>query len=153
MSIYSYYLAAGTISKATLIGSSSNNIENWTMQSDQPYPGLGWREPMRELTKRPTIARIARNADLSARADGFYNFQWGFAYWTTGQLAYFLNTFFAVNVYSTVSVPATVQTWFDSAYVAFTVNMYRPVWNEDYKTADGGYHDVIVRFDKGTIIT
>lgn len=152
--LYSYYLAAGTISKATLIGSSSNNIENFPFQSDQTTPLLGWKEPAREGTERPTLARIAQNADLSRRGDGFYKFKWGFPYWTQGQMAYFLATFFtAANAYPSLSVPATAQTWFESAYVAFTVTLYRPVWGSAFDTEDGGYKNVVIEFDKGTIIT
>lgn len=152
--IYSYYLYFGTISKAALLADPANNIESFPMQADQPYPGLAWTEPERELTKRPTPARVTMNADLSQDADGFFEFQWGWRYYTEGQMAYILQTGFGdVNRYDTMSIPVTVQTYFDSGYVAFHAYLLRPVWGVQYTTEDGGYGNVVLRYTRGVIIS
>lgn len=149
----SYYLATGTISKATLIGSSANNVENFAVQSDMlTYPG--WTIPDRRLTRRPRPARITVAANLTMAPDGFYEFQWGWPFWTTGQLAYWLTTFHTgPDQYTSMSPAVTVQTYMDTAYVAFQCLMYRPVWEDHYKSDDWGYLDVIIRFAGGVIIT
>ena len=152
--IYQYFLAFSSISKSALLANPAYNIENFPYQSDQTNPGLGWTEPHRELTQRPTPARVTQNADLSQTADGFYTFQWGFAYWTTGQLAYLLNTAFGgANGYALLSIPVTVQTYADSGYVAFRALLARPIWGTSFRTQDGGYENVVLKFARGVVIT
>jgi hypothetical protein len=152
--IYQYFLAPGTISKATLIGSASNNIENWPLQSDQPNQALPWWEPNRGSLSRPKLARFSELADLSVRADGFWSWNWNYIFWTQGQMVYLLTQFFnGPNDYSKPSVAVTVQTWLDNGYVAYNAILARPVWDQDYKAQDGGFSDVILRFSGGTIIT
>lgn len=150
---YNYRLAFSTITKAALLANSAYLIENFPMQSDQPYPGLGWTEPHRRLTKRPTLARYTQNGDLSFDGDGFYTFSLGWLYWTEGQMGYFLNAAYSeVNAYTTMTIPVTVQTYFVNAYVAFQALMKHPVYGE-YDVEDGGYNNVVLNFYRGVIIT
>lgn len=152
--IFQYYLAFATISKATLLANSAYNVENFAIPSDAPSLAYGWTEPQRPGTLRPLPARVTLNGDLTYSPDGFYTFAWYWRYFTFAQMGSLLGNFGSgANGYSTLSVPATLQTWFDTTYVAFQALAHRPVWNEQYKSEDGGYSDVILRFSKGVIIT
>lgn len=149
-----YRLAFSTISKATLLASSSYLLENLPIQSDQTNPGLGWTEPVRDLTKRLVPARITKNADLSASADGFFQLDWAFPFWTFGQMQYLLDTAFGgANVYGVMSLPVTLQTFVETNYVAAHALLARPVWGQDFQTEDSGYRSIVLRFSRGVIIS
>lgn len=152
--IYSYYLAFSTSSKATLIGSSGNNIENFPIQADVHSPAYNWTEPVRDRTKRYNFARVTTNADLSISGDGFFSFAWGFGFWTEDQMGYILNTAFGgANAYGLMSIPVTVQTFAETDYVAFHAILARPIWGTHYQTQDGGYDNVVLNFTKGKVIS
>ena len=146
----SYYLALGTISKTTLLGTASNNLQNFPNQSDQVMPSLTWfyTNPERDVSDRPALMRRSVMGDVSIRDDGFYAFQWGFRAWTFGQLSYWLTTFHGgPNVYANPgSTAVTVQTFMDTDYVCFHAQMYRLKWKDDYKAEDGGVREVVIKF-------
>lgn len=149
---YDYRLAFSTVTKAALLANSAYVIENFPLQSDQTQPGLGWTEPHRDLTRRPTPARITQNGDLTFDSDGFYQFVLGWQFWTEGQLAYVNGQFGGVNDYVVMTIPVTVQVYFVNAYVAFQAIMKRPVFGE-YSAEDGGYKTILLPFYRGVIIT
>lgn len=149
-----YRLAFNTISKAALLASSGYLIENFPIQSDQTNPGLGWTEPVRDLTKRLVPARITKNADLSISSDGFFQLDWAFQYWTFGQMGYLLDTAFGgANVYGLMSIPVTLQTFVETGYAAAHALLARPVWGQDYQTEDNGYRSIVLHFSRGVIIS
>lgn len=152
---FAYALVSGTVSKATLLGTASNFLQSFPLQSDQYTPALRWIEPVRDATSRPTPPRRTVMADLSQRDDGFYGWQWSFPFWTFGQMAYWLTTFHgAPDIYTNpTSAAVTVQTFAENSYLAFNALMYRPKWKDDFSAQDGGYQNVLIKFAGGVIIT
>lgn len=152
--IYDYRLAFSTISKATLLASSAYNIENFPIQADQTNPGLGWTEPIRDRTKRFIYDRVTVNADKSITGDGFFKFDWGFEFWTEDQMGYILDTAFGgANVYGSLSIPVTAQTFAETGYVCFHALLARPIWGTHYQTQDGGYDNILLNFTRAKIIS
>jgi hypothetical protein len=145
---FSYLLAVGTISKATLQGNVNNNIENFPIQADQFNPGLAWREPSRDLTQRPKPSRLTMMADSATiRADGNWTFALGWKHLTIGQFQYLLTTFLPSGVFG---APVTVQVAADEAatfYMAFNAIIRRPIPEDTYKSRDGEISDCIFKFD------
>lgn len=151
MALYSYMWAFSTISKSSLNGNSAYNIENFTVQSDQPSPMWGWREPQRKGTLRPAPARVVVNIDGSVRADGFWSFTWCMNPMTALMFNYILTNQFSSG--SVWSAPATVQTFDENVngYSCFQCTANRPVPNQDYTIQDGFYIDVKYRFTFGVL--
>jgi len=148
---YQYYLAAGTLTKAVLIAAPANNVENFTVQSDQTTPVFGWHEPQRDNTMRPRLARYVTYLDQSVRGDGAWSFQWSWKVFTHGQLNFMNTTFFSSG--AIWSAPCTVQTYADGAlYAAYNATIVRPVPGQDYTLQDDTLIDVIYKFVGGIVI-
>lgn len=151
MSLYSYLWAFSTITKAALQANSAYNIENFPVQADQTSPVLGWHEPQRKGTERPRPARIAQAADLTVRADGYYEFTWSLPPMTPGAFTYLLTNQWPGGVWS---ANATVQTWDDAVngYSAFNCIAIRPVPGSDFDILDTFYVDVKYKFVGGVLL-
>lgn len=152
MAIYSYFWAFSTISKVTLTAGTTYNIEAFPVQSDQPSPAWGWREPQRKGTKRPRYPAYPQNMDLSVSPQGLWEFTWCMPPMTPGMFAYIIaNQFSSGTLWS---APATVQTYDENVngYSAFQVTALRPIPEEHYTIQDEKYIDVLYRFVGGTLL-
>lgn len=150
---YSYYLALGTISKATLIGSSSNNIESFPVQSDQLNPGLRWQPPHRAGTMRPQPNSIAVMNNLSVRPIGYYKMAWSWEAFTQNQFDYFLSTFFSAGgVWSAAVTLQTADSDNSGGYSAYQATMLRPVPDTDYIIKDMMLTKITFKFVGGVLI-
>lgn len=152
MTVSDYQWAFLTISKATLIASSSYTLSAFPWQSDQVTPLLGWKEPQRNGTLRPRPTRLAANADLSRRPDGTWTFTWAMPPMTPLQFFYLITNQWSSG--STWSAAATVQTWDDNVngYSVFNVTAIRPTPGQDYGILDGMYMDVKYSFVGGVLL-
>lgn len=150
MPITDYCWAFSTITKATLQGSSTYQIVNFTVQNDQTSPILGWKEPQRKGTISPRRARYAPDALGAQKADGPWEAVWCMMPMTPLQFAYIDTNQFSNGTLE--SAPCTIQTW-DFAFNAFncfTFTVARPIFGQDYDILDGFYVDVKYRFTEGT---
>jgi hypothetical protein len=152
--VLDYQWAFSTISKATIQASTSYIIRNFPTQSDQLVPNQLWTDPIRELTKRPVLARYSKTVSMRQRGDGFYEFTLGFHVWTPGQLAYILANQFTSGVQYG---PATVQLWSDDqgGFAVFNCEAQRPVPGQDYDipATDGAlYWNIKQRFEAGVLL-
>lgn len=152
MTISDYQWAFSHITKAALQASSTYTITNFSVQTDQVNPGLGWKEPQRKGTLRPRPVRLATNADQSRRPDGTWEGVWCFPPWTPGQFAYVITNQWASG--AVWSADATIQTWDDNvnAYSCFQVTIWRPVPGEDFDIIDQMYIDVKVKYTFGVLL-
>lgn len=157
MTTTNYMWSNNTISRTVLQAATSLDIGNWTLQADQTIPALAWREPCRELTKRPVLSSMTTMLDFTRRGDGFYSFTWGWKWLTPQQFGFIINTYFsAASVWSHV---ATVQTWYENdtyyavggSWYTFNCTAWRPVFGEDYDIQDGMFTNVVVKFVGGVI--
>lgn len=151
MAELSYLWAFSSISKSTLQGNSAYNIENFTWQSDQTAPILGWKPPQRKGTTRPKLGRYPQNLDTSQRGDGFWEFVWCLPPMTPLMFKFILDNQFGSGVQF---APATVQTFDESIndYNAFQVTANRPVYGQDYDIQDEMFIDVKYRFTGGVLL-
>lgn len=113
--------------------------------------GEQWLAPVAQGTTIPKRARISRLADGTARADGFYTWQWKFSYWTHDMLSYFLTTYLGSGVESALCTVMAYDNTDTAVYLTATV--YRPQLPGDGDAVVGGWRDVIIRFSGGAIIT
>jgi hypothetical protein len=146
--LFSYFIAATWIAKATLTSGTTYNLEALAVQSDQTS-GTPWRIPDRDGTLRPRRTRVRAAADYSQTGDGFWRFQWRFGYMTYGQFNYFVTTYLAGDPHSSGLV--TVQTYTSlNTYEAYQCTLQGPVEGEHYKVDDDGLTEVLWRFEGGT---
>lgn len=155
MADHEFFLALGIQTKTNLIASSSNNIENWTKQADQGsrYP---WTIPDRDLTIRPALlSQVELMQDGSQFDFGYYEFQWGFKFWTYGMFKYLMSNFTVGTRYLVTgrSALVTVQTLCsDGGYEAFNCTMLLPVEGEHFSKDNGGLVDLKLRFVSGVLL-
>ncbi len=148
--VTSYFWAFSHIAKATLTTGTTYNVEAFAVQSDQSA-AIMWQIPQRSGTRRPRPGRILIAADQSQRADGFWEFQWSFAYLTFGMFKYIEDNQFATG--SVWSANATVQTLTDNGtFQAYQCTCLRPVPGEHYEPEDRGLRNVLYRFVAGVLL-
>jgi hypothetical protein len=155
MSDHQFFMSLGFSTKATLIASPSNNIENWTKQSDQGsrYP---WTIPDRDLTTRPALrSQVDLMQDGSQFDFQYFEFVWGFKFWTYGQFKYLMSNFtlgtryLVTGRYQDVTVQTLVS---DGAYEALQCRMLLPREGEDFSKDINGLVDLKLRFVSGVVL-
>lgn len=142
-------LRAGTFTSAGI--TSTYAILNWTAQADQLQDNqtvIPWAGPFQCLP--PEYARVAGAADLTQRPDGFLHGVLGpFSYWTFGMMNYLITTVFPASVY----YAAVSMMLYDITDTAIYVNatMARPVIGQDFEPEIGGWKNIKLRYEMGSL--
>jgi len=149
MPVNEFQLAAGAVAKATMQASTTYNILNFTVQSDQSL-GYPWTLPTIQSAAF-RVARLVRTADGNTRPDGAWRGRWHFTFMTWGQLAY-LDTLLGWS--NTVwSASATVQGLdTNGAWQVWQVIAHRPDPEQMRKATIGGWLDVVIEFTDGVLL-
>lgn len=140
---------AGTFTSAS-VGSAFAFV-NFPVQSDQTIDNqtfAPWAGPYQSLP--PEYARIWQAADGTQHFDGpFHGVIGPFTYWTFGMMSYFISTNFAAGVY-TAAATIMVYDITDTA-VFLNVTAHRPVIGQDFEPQYGGWGNVKLRYEIGTV--
>lgn len=148
MAAAEYRLGVGTLSTATIEGSSSYLLENFTVQSDQISALIHpWGPPSDEGTTYPRFARYVIAADLSQRADGFIEFNWVLPYLTEGMLSYIEAQIWG----SAQSALVTAKTRkSNGVFDVYNATALRPIPDEHYERGYKGVENYLIRFVGGS---
>jgi hypothetical protein len=170
---FEFYLSGGWITHATLVASSTNNLENLNPYyfTSSKAPNWVWGPPDRELTTLPRRPAYETMLDMSQKSHGLVYWQWGFKYLPLGPLMAFTvrlglsdTGVSAFPDYMLDSALCTVRTptygaW-DAAnkasylgYETYQCTALKPIPNEHYKLETGGVRDIIFRFVGGTQVS
>ncbi len=126
-------------------------ITAFPVQADQlidNQPAVEWAAPYQSLP--PEYVRVAGYMDGLQLQDGFLHGVLGpFRYWTFGMVGYVLTNIFPSNAYSSL-VSMMLYDASDNA-VFLNCTLYRPVIGRDYKPAYGGWEDINLKFEIGTL--
>lgn len=142
-------LRAGTYTSASITPTYA--IINWAVQSDQVIDNqtaIPWAGPFQSIP--PEYARIAIAADLSARQDGYLHGVLGlFRFWTFGMMSYLISQIFPAGIYSA----AVSMMLYDATETAVYLNatMHRPVIGQDFEPEIGGWKNIKLRYEAGSI--
>lgn len=140
---FEFRLASGWITAATLNGSNSYLLDLFPTQSDQRPHLQPWGPPMDHKTMYPRRMRSKIYADWSQGLDGFWQFDWQFAYWTEGMVSYFETTFFNGAGSALVTVKTIRK---DGTFEEYQGTMLFGNEDEFYEPSDRGLEEYILRF-------
>lgn len=132
---------------------STYAVTNWTVQSDQQVNNqivVPWVAPYQMLP--PEYSRIIIAADGTQTGDGYVRGVFGpFVYWTFGMMDYFLDTYLSTTAYSAAGSLMVYDITDTAIYLNATI--YRPIIGQDMEPVFGGWQNVKIRYDFGTVIT
>lgn len=149
MRLIGHRIRAGTQTVANI--TSTYEVTALPVQADMDtLPLVEWLPPTAQSTP-PTRARIETAADGTRLADGFYQFEWRFSYFTFNMLSHWLTTFLPSGVESAAVSVMTYDNTNTAVYLNCTLE--RPALPGDAQPAPGGWADIVFRFTGGTIIT
>lgn len=144
-------LRSGTYTSSSI--TSTYAITAWTVANDQKSDSqvvVPWLPPYQMLPLE--YARVTQNLDGSSSADGFLQGIFGpFPYWTHGMLSYFLSTYLAAGVRSAAASAMFYDVTDTAQYLNLTI--HRPVAGQDMEPVFGGWANVRIRCDFGTVVS
>jgi hypothetical protein len=146
--VETYIMATGTIATQALIDAETQ-IKSFPLQADQGSGVPPWAAPMATEDMFPTQG-VRTALDGSGSGTGWYRFNWHFDRWTTDMMDYWLDTFMTTSGNRVKKKLASVRAY-DLADAAIYLNCMAN-WPK-FKPVAGGYEDIVVPFDYGTLVT
>lgn len=120
-------------------------------QSDQGT--VPWTAPVADVLTVPDFVFVPQVLSGEDSPQGFFRLTWTFDFWTFGMMSHVRSTFFDAYKKSAAATIMTYDAHNTAVYLTCIAHLPKFSGNDKIAALAGGYENIAIVFDFGTVIT